>query len=279
MSDDRLSDLAGSFDEYEGSIDSREALRDVLRACEARMVVSCAAHGVGRLGLMRSGEAEADAAMAVNVMGLNKLLDSAREASVRRTVWMSSTVVYGPSELYPSQPVGEDDLPAPKTFYGLTKVLAEEVARYHVRRHRVGAVGLRLPLIMGPGLWYEGAAAALASMFDAARTGTPHQMSFHDEPIDLMHVNDVAAAVLTVLRHDGPLSPIYNLEGFKARPSDLVAELRRLRPGIRFEIERTSPPVLFPLVSGARLRSDVGFSARHDLPTFTRSMLEARSDP
>ena len=280
MAEDRLSDIAGSFDEHQGSIESREALRDAFQASEAQTVVSCAAHGVGRLGLMRSGEAEADAALAINVMGFNKLLDAAREANVRRVVWASSTVVYGPSELYPAQPVEEQAPSAPTTFYGLTKVMSEVVAAYHARRHGLSVVGLRLPLILGPGLWYEGAAAVLVRLFEAARTGIPYRLAFHDEPIDLMHVSDVASAVLSVLCHEGALEPVYNLEGFKARASELIQELRRHRPAIQVEQETTAPPILFPLVSGASLRRDVGFSAGYDLPAFVQAMLmeEPRDD-
>ena len=61
-------------------------------------MVSCAAHGAGKLGLMRSGEAEADATLAVNVLGHRNLLEAAREAGVARVIWTSSTVVYGPAD-------------------------------------------------------------------------------------------------------------------------------------------------------------------------------------
>jgi nucleoside-diphosphate-sugar epimerase len=273
MVEDLLADLGGLFDEYEGSIDSRDSLRDALRASQARFVISCAAHGVGRLGLMRAGEADADAAMNINVTGLHKLLDCAREARVRRVVWTSSTVVYGPSENYTVQPVDELAAKAPTTFYGLTKTLAEDVAGYYARRHGMSVVGLRLPLVLGRGLWYAGVAAALAQLFESARAGKPCRFEFHDEEIDLMHVSDVAAAVVGVLRHAGRLDSVYNLAGFKARASDLIAEIRRQKPGTQIEMERIRPPMLFPLISGARLAHDVGLNPPMDLPAFTQAML------
>ena len=273
MAEDRLADVAGAFDEHEGSLESRERLRDVLAASGARLAVSCAAHGAGKLGLMRSGEADADAALAVNVVGHRNLLEASREARVARVVWTSSTVVYGPADLYPTQPVDEAAPTAPLTFYGLTKVLAEEVAAYHVRRHGQSVVGLRLPLVLGPGLWYEGAAAGLMAFFEAASTGSPARLAFHDRPIDLMHVSDVAGAVLAALRHDGLLQPVYNLEGFTARASELVAEIRAMREGARIGLEPSEPAMLFPLVSGARLRADLGFAPRHDRRAFVAAML------
>lgn len=273
MAEDRLADLAGAYDESEGSIASRDALAAALRVSGASTLVSCAAHGVGRLGLMRSGEAEADAAFAVNVMGLNNVLEAAREAKLRRVVWTSSTVVYGSSDLYAGRLVDEDAPCAPMTFYGLTKVMAEEAAAFHARRHGLAVTGLRLPLVLGAGLWYDGAAAALAKLFAAARSANAYRFSFHDETLDLMHVSDVASAILSALAHDGALAPVYNLEGFKARASDLVREVRRQRPDAAIEQDIVAPALLFPLISGARLRADLNYSTCCDLPAFVAAML------
>lgn len=273
MTEDRLSDLEGAFDEHGGTLERRERLREVLAATQARLVVSCAAHGAGRLGLMRSGEAEVDASLAVNVLGHRNLLDVAREAGVERVVWTSSTVVYGPADLYSTQPVDEAAPTAPVTFYGLTKTLAEQIAAYHGRRHGQSIVALRLPLVLGPGLWYEGVAAGLMGLFEAARTGAPARLAFHDHALDLMHVTDAAAAIVEVLRHDGPLEPVYNLAGFQARASDIVADIRSLRPGAQMALDVTEPSLLFPLISGARLRADVGFAARYDRRGFAAALL------
>ncbi|MCW3474335.1 NAD-dependent epimerase/dehydratase family protein [Limobrevibacterium gyesilva] len=274
MAEDRLADVAGAFDEFTGTVESRAALRAALHGARADAVVSCAAHGVGRVGLMRSGEAEADAAMGVNVLGFGKLLDAAREAGIGRVVWTSSTVVYGPAESYAAQPVDEDAPVAPTTMYGLTKTLAEELARYHVRRYGMSVVGLRLPLILGPGLWYQGAAAALAGLFRAAGADAPYRLEFHDHPIDLMYAGDVGDAVVAVLRHAGPLQAVYNLEGFSAAASQIVRAARECRPGLAVEMVPTVPAILFPLISGARLRADVSFTAKHDLSALVRALLQ-----
>jgi nucleoside-diphosphate-sugar epimerase len=273
MAEDRLADLGGAFDEHEGTLEAREALREVLATTQARLVVSCAAHGAGRLGLLRSGDAEADAALAVNVLGHRNLLEATREAGVERVVWTSSAVVYGPADLYAAQPVDEVAPRAPVTFYGLTKVLAEEIATYHVRRHGQSVVGLRLPLVLGPGLWYEGVAAGLMGLFEAARTGRPARLVFHNHALDLMHVNDAAAAIVDVLRHQGSLEPVYNLEGFQARASEIVADIGSLRPGAEIALDVIEPPLLFPLISGARLRADIGFAARYDRRAFAAALL------
>jgi nucleoside-diphosphate-sugar epimerase len=240
-------------------------------------VVSCAAHGTGRLGLMRSGEADADAAFAVNVMGHGKLLEAAAAAEVRRVVWTSSTVVYGPAALYGGRRVDESDRVAPATTYGLTKQLAEAIATFHARRHGLDIVGLRLPLILGPGLWYQGAASAIADVLAAAREGRETRIAFHAHSIDLMYVADVADAVLTVLNHQGPLDPVYNLKGFETSIADLIEEVQQLRPDCRIALEPAEPALLFPLIDGRRFAAATGFAARHDISGFVRALIQPES--
>lgn len=274
MPKDRADVLPPGTGETIGSVDDRETLAQAFAASAATDVVSCAGYGSGRLGLMRSGEAHRDAAMAVNVVGHGRLIEAAREHSVRRLVWTSSTVVYGPAALYGAARVDESAARAPVTFYGLTKSLAEDISAFEARRGGIEVVALRLPLVLGPGLWYAGAAAAFVAMLAASRAGQGHRLAFHDRPIDLMHVTDTADAILTLLLHDGPVADTYNLEGFTARASDLVSDVLAIRPGLDLALEPAGKPAhLFPLVSGERLRRDTGFVARHDRASFVRAML------
>lgn len=274
MAEDRLPDLAGRIAETHGSLTDRTDIARAFAAAQPTDVVSCAGYGAGRLGLMRSGEADAEAAMAVNVVGHGTLLEAAREHGVGRVVWTSSTVVYGPASLYDGERVDEEAPRAPVTVYGLTKSLAEDVSAFHVRRGGLAVSALRLPLVLGPGLWYAGAAAALAAAFEAGRAGKAHRLAFHDEPIDLMHVADVTEAVAALLCQEPAVSGTFNLEGFTARASDLVRDLREAIPDLDITFaDGGPPPLLFPLISGARLRASTGFAARYDRAAFVRAML------
>jgi nucleoside-diphosphate-sugar epimerase len=256
-----------------GSIEDRGAVAAVFERYRPRYVVSCVAHGAGRLGLMRTGEADLSRSIAVNVNGFSTLLDEAAQAGVARVVWTSSTVVYGPASAYGPAPVTEDDPTGPITGYGLTKELAERVAAYHSRRGALEVVGLRLPLVLGPGLWYEGVASAIAKVFSLVARDEPASLVFHDRPLDLMAVSDVAEAVVTALTHRAPLHDIYNLAGFTASVPDLLAGIAEIRPSARIAYERSQPAVLFPLVDGRRFFADTGFQPARDLGGLVRSLL------
>ena len=275
MDQDLLADVAGRYGSLECGIEQADALRAAFDRLAPAAVVSCVAFGAGGEGLMRAGERNADLAFAINVDGLRHLLSAARAAGVGQVVWTSSTTVYGDAQSYSEARVDESASKRPATVYGLSKQLAEEVAEFVARREQFPVIGLRLPLILGPGLWYRGAAALLMDMIQAARPGARHALAFHNEAVDLMHVEDAAAAVLATLRHPGPLAPTYNINGFTARPLDIAATLRARVPGFEVDFHEQKPPFLFPLIDDARFRADTGFLPAMDLQQLIARMLAA----
>lgn len=277
MAEDRLADIAGRYAVFEGSISNRDALEAAFAAFKPSQAISCVAHSVGRQGLMRAGEAESDAAFEVNVAGHGKLVEAACRAGVTRVVWAGSSVVYGPTSAYARSHVDETDASAPTTVYGLTKHLAEELSAFMTRRYGVEVVSMRLPLILGPGLWYQGAASAIAEVFAAAREGRPARVTFHDHAVDLMHVVDAAEAMLAALQHRGPVPVAYNVKGFEASISDLVAAVRVRHPEADIAVERIEPALLLPLMDGRRFVAETGFAPRYDLGGLVDDLLAGHS--
>lgn len=265
MDEDLLADCAGRFGETPGSVEDQNTLVGALRATGAGSLVTTAAYAAGNQGMMRSGDSDAEKAMAINVEGFRRTLEAARLAGIRRVVWAGSTVVYGPASLYGARRVDEDDARRPTTLYGLTKVLGEDVAQYYRDRYGMDVVGLRMSLLLGPGLWYQGAASAISGVIRNAAPGGVHKVAFHDERIDLMHVSDVAHAALLSLLSPRPLDAVYNLNGFTASLSEIIRRVEAAVPSYRVTHEVLPSPLTFPLISDARLRRDVGYAPQHDL--------------
>jgi UDP-glucose 4-epimerase len=243
---------------HSGGVEDADALARAVGAAEPALIVSFAAFGSGRVGLLRSGEADSDRALAVNVAGFRRVLDAARAACVPRVLWSSSTVVYGPPELYGAARVDEGDECRPRSFYGLTKLMAEDVTRFYRDRHELAVSALRLPLVIGPGLWYEGAAAELARLFRAAAPGARTTIAGPPGAMDLMYVKDVAAAFLAAAATP-KLDAVYNINGFSASMGEVVEAVRRRMPDYAVAIERRDPAFAFPLVSCAAFTAATGF--------------------
>lgn len=263
--------------ETPGSITEATALAEVFARVAPRAVVSLAAFSSGAVGLNRSGERDPEQAIAVNVLGFRRLLEAAATAGVRRVIWMSSTVVFGAaSDL--TRRVDEQAPRAPLTTYGLTKVMAEDVAAFMRRRSDIEAVGLRIPLMLGPGLWYDGAAAVVKRLVEAARTGQRPRVAVPTVPFDAMHVDDAGDLVDRLLGHRGDLADVYNVAGFTTDYAAIGTRLAELVPGFQAELEEAAPPIVYPLVSQAALERATGWRHRLDLDAVLHDMLaEGRS--
>ena len=94
-------------------------------------------------------------------------MDRALRHRVRRIVWGSSVMVYGPPHAYPNGTVAEDAEPMPRTFYGATKLTLEWTARAF-RVQGLETVGLRFTTVFGPGRERPGAAPFGVTLFESA---------------------------------------------------------------------------------------------------------------
>jgi UDP-glucose 4-epimerase len=122
----RYSEVTGSFDDAE--------------AC-ARAVAG--ADMVLHLGAFMSWKPQdRDRLFRANVEGTRILLDSAAEAGVRRFVFASSGEVY-PENRPEFLPITQEHPLRPNSVYGLSKLLGEELVRFHQRMGAMETVILR----------------------------------------------------------------------------------------------------------------------------------------
>ena len=239
-----------------GLADTAEALAAARPDC----VLNFAAFSAGPVGLARSGEAAPERALEVNALGFHALLRAAQAAGVRRVLWSSSTVAIGPATRDARE---DEDVPcAPVTSYGLSKLLAEQVAGFFRRVHGMDITGIRLPLIFGPGLWYDGAAAAVKRL----ATGQPAAVGAPDLPFDAADVRDVARLFALLVARPG-LAALYHLAGYTTTWREIAA-----RCGA--ELQPAPAGIAWPLVSQARLEQDTGFACTHDLGATLRALRE-----
>ena len=259
-----------------GSILDKDALHTVLRLVRPDSVVNLAAFSDGDVGLTRSAEAQPDRTFAVNVEGFRHLLEACVEHHVRRVVWTSSTVVLGAAASL-SERLDEDAPCAPRVHYGLSKLLAEQIADYMSRREGMEIVGVRIPLMLGPGLWYQGAAGMVRQMTMDARDGRASTVRVSLQPFDAMHVDDAGEACVRLLRAPLGLAPRYHVLGFTTDYAEIADVLKRKVPGYRVTLTDTPAPIVYPLVSQARFERDLGWRPGRTLDTTLADMLAERS--
>ena len=82
-----------------------------------------------------------------NVFVTQRLLEAVHTAGARRFVYASSSSVYGNQPRYPTQ---EQDLPAPFSPYGVTKLAAEHLCGVYAANWGLPTIALRYFTVFGP---------------------------------------------------------------------------------------------------------------------------------
>jgi UDP-glucose 4-epimerase len=248
-----------------GGVEEPGALNAMIGTARPEIVIGLAAYGGSGHGLLAAAAEKESDALAVNVGGFRNLLAACERFEVGQVIWASTLAVYGGATLYPGDPVDETAQRRPETFYGLTKVLAEDVARYYREVRGLSITGLRLPVVFGPGLWYRGAATQVVNLFQAAADGGEAALEVSTSPLELMYVTDVANAFAHLVAHDGPLDLIYNLSAYAPSLHDVVAVLKDLSQSLNVTTTDVDPPLTYPLVSSQKLTDEVGFTPSFSL--------------
>lgn len=124
-----------------GDICNRRAMMNLLKRCRPEIVYHLAGSGI------RSNENNLSAIATVNILGATNLLESCTKYGVRRLVWMGSGFEYSKDI---SQPIDENCLIEPASWYGATKAASWQLAGYFNRQTDMELVTLRLFSAYGP---------------------------------------------------------------------------------------------------------------------------------
>ncbi|HSU39755.1 MAG TPA: NAD(P)-dependent oxidoreductase [Polyangiaceae bacterium] len=212
----------------EGDLLEVDSLAAALRGVD--VVVHCAAFFRG---------ATAEQAHAVNDLGTQHLAHAARAAAVKRFIFTSTGLVYGPSGGRLAQ---EDDPCAPTAAYPQSKLAAE---RFLLALEGLDVRVLRLPFVYGDG---DPHIAEAISML----RGFPRR-----QRMSLGHHADVAQAVARVLDMPSPPHRVYNVVDDEAPElAAIFASVGEPPPdGSNAETARAFDTLL----DGRRIRQDLGF--------------------
>ena len=226
----RATELLGNSAELvQGDLLDTGSLAAAVRGVDA--VVHCAAFFRG---------ATAEQAHSVNDLGTQHLANAALAASVKRFVFTSTGLVYGPKG---GAAAHEDDACAPVDGYPLSKLAAE---RFLFALEGFDVRVLRLPFVYGDGDPHIEEAVPMMRGFPAAQR------------MSIAHHADVAQAVARVLDAAAPAHRIYNVVDDETPDlATLFASVGAPPPdGSNAERARAFEAVM----DGSRIREDLGFA-------------------
>jgi nucleoside-diphosphate-sugar epimerase len=178
---------------------------------------------------------------AVNVEGTLNVLLAARDESVRRVVFASSSSVYGAN---PALPKREDHQLLPVSPYGVSKVAAEHYCRAFTTVYGLETVSLRLFNVFGPGQDPLSQYAAVVPRFIAAFAAGESPVIYGDgsQTRDFTYVADVVEAFTAAVTREAAAGEVINVaagaETSVAELAELLAQLIGTDVAPRFEPSR-----------------------------------------
>jgi UDP-glucose 4-epimerase len=167
-----------------------------------------------------------------NVLGTQRLLESAVSAGVPRLVYASSSSVYGDTT---ALPLREDTLCRPVSPYGVTKLAAEHLVDLYAATHGLPAVSLRYFTVYGP---RQRPDMAFHRFLKAALLGEPVRL-FGDgqQTRDFTFVDDIVAATRAAADNGRP-GCVYNVGGGERVSINHVLELVNQVTGRQVTVKR-----------------------------------------
>jgi len=136
-----------------------------------------------------------------NVMGTLELLAAAADAGVKKVVFTSSLYAYGRMS---GPPMSEQEMPAPQTVYGISKLSGEGLCRHFYTHRGISALCLRLFFVYGPrqyaGLGYK---SVIVKNFDRMLNGhKPVICGDGNQQLDYIYVDDAVSAIICAMTGD-----------------------------------------------------------------------------
>lgn len=229
-------------------------------------------HLAGQPGVRASWGAEFAPYVKRNVLATQRVLEAAKEASLWKIVYASSSSVYGNAETFPTV---ETLRPQPVSPYGVTKLAAEHLCELY-REEGVPTVSLRFFTVYGP---RQRPDMAFSRLIDCAMSEQPFLLYGDGEQSrDFTYVDDVVKAV-----HLAALSPwtgVANIGGGSRttmnRVIDLVSSLARPVDVVRLPVQRGD--VRHTAADTTVAREAFGYAPTVSLDEGLARMVEAASD-
>ena len=231
--------------------------------------------------LSATGERKPHLAWNVNINGLYKILEIARERKVARVFCPSSIAAFGPETSRDNTP--QETIMRPTTMYGITKVAGELLCNYYLQRFGLDVRGVRYPGIISSETLPGGGTTdyAVEIFYEAIKHRQYTCFVREDTVLPMMYMPDCIRATIMLMEAD--LSRLkhhtdFNVAGLSFSAGELAAEIKKhlpefaceYKPDFRQKIADSWPRTIDDSVA----RKEWGWEPQYDLAAMVADMLE-----
>jgi UDP-glucose 4-epimerase len=252
--------------------------KEKVRAAVALKPLSAIIHlaGIVTMGCER----DPDLCMRVNLGGTANLLEAARLASVPTFVFASTISVYGPDV---QQPMTEAGTPAePLTWYGQSKIMAEQLGLYYQRRWGLDFRAARMAAIVGPSrIAGSGSATMYTSLvLERAALGQPYEIDVDPEAgTPVLYAKDAARGLAALATAPSAPARVYHLSTGLATVGGLIEVAKRRVPDAQYSFK--TDPQLGPVSKISRewdlsieaAERDLGWRPAHSIESMADDLM------
>lgn len=169
-------------------------------------------------------------AIQVNCLGLNHVFEAARIFQLRRVVWASSAGVLGGAEMYDCEWIPDQVPLYPRSVYGACKALNEHMACHYFENMGVDNIGLRFPIVYGPGR-LRGVGAFGSMMIESAALGQSYTVPYAgDTMLNWLHVDDASQSIFLASTVKGTETRVFNVSGDVRSVKDAIRCVQHIVP-------------------------------------------------
>lgn len=235
------------------------------------------------LAALLSAVAEAKPVLAwnLNMGGLFNALEVARE--LKCSFFTPSSIgSFGPST--PKDKTPQDTIQRPGTMYGVTKVSGELLCDYYYKRFGVDTRGVRFPGLISYVTPPGGGTTdyAVDIYYEAIKNKKYTSFIKEGTYMDMMYMPDALNAIATLMEAD-PSKLIhrnaFNITAMSFEPSQIAASVKKYIP--EFTMDYDVDPIRQAIadswpnsIDDTAARTEWGFTAKYDLDSMTRDMLD-----
>jgi nucleoside-diphosphate-sugar epimerase len=260
----RLAGLEGRTTAHAGDLRDAASLRRAVADCRPDVIYHLATHGA------YPSQRDRATILATNLIGTANLLDALEGHDYRALVHTGSSSEYG----HKAAPMREDDLPQPRTDYGVTKAAATLLCQAEAYRGRP-VVTVRVFSAYGP--WEEPSRLVPYVMACCLRGEDP-QVTAGAQPRDFVYVADVVELLKAAAHTPAARGQILHAgTGVQHTVRDMIETLvavcggGRVRARFGAAVTRPDEPAAW-VASIERTTELTDWRPRHDLTAGVRRM-------
>ena len=197
-------------------------------------------------------------ALRVNCEGTINVFEVSRLFGIKKVVWPSSSMVFGPQQLYPEEKIPNDAPHYPMSIYSACKSFNEKLAERYFHQYGVDSTALRLTYVYGPGQQGGLGATVTRELIENPALGKEGKVPLGDGIRNWLYVEDAADALILSTKAPKSMTRAFNISGDIRSTKEAIDYVRQLFP--KAEVCWEPGEVPFPYrFDTALIENELGF--------------------